>query len=332
MTQRTSDFGSVTTGGETVVYASELAGVTELIRECADGTDSQGESKAGTVEISIEADRRAFPTQGWRMLSRDAWERDGTVVIRDVCTSGFDVSVHVVDATPHFAFRRRPPLRTRALELADRSRALLLQRSVLLTYPAMWWASTRGRAPLHAACVSSGDAAPLLVGPSGSGKTTVVTRNAAAGGSSVSDNLLVADGITAWSVVEPIRTDDGAGRPMPHGRREGHLPRRLPWLIPDRLLVLRRGDQPSVRSCPPDEAARWLVASTYAAGELRRFWGFAALLSMGIPEVPAHPPVARVADLFARSLQCMEVTASVPGVIDMALETRDGDEVPWTSR
>jgi hypothetical protein len=332
VTDRTLGVGLVTTAGESVAYASELSDVTELIRACADGTSSQGESRTGTVQVAVEASRRPFPTDGWRMLSRDAWERDGTVVIRDVCTSGFDVSVGVQAGVPRFVFRRRPPARTRALAIADPSRALLLQRSVLLTYPAMWWAATRGRAPLHAACLSTGDATPLLVGPSGSGKTTVVARNAAEGGSSVSDNLVVGDGITAWGVVEPIRTDQGTGRAMPHGRREGHLPHRVSSLIPDRVVVLRRGDQPVVHTCSPEDAARWLVASTYGAGELRRFWGLAALLAMGIPEGPAHPPVARVADLFAQSLTCLDVTASVPGVIDLALEAREGDEVPWTSR
>jgi len=110
-----------------------------------------------------------------------------------------------------------------------------------------------------------------------------------------------------WSLVEPIRVDGGrGGRRMPHGRREMPLTRRAASLRPAAVVVLERGD--SVRSalvpCPPETAARTLVTSTYTAGELRRFWPFAAELAAGTGRGPAHPPVAEVASRLTAALPC----------------------------
>jgi hypothetical protein len=81
-------------------------------------------------------------------------------------------------------------------------------------------------------------------------------------------------------------------------------------LEPDQLVVLRRGPatSPTTVGClPPDQAARELVAGTYMAGELRRFWSFAATLALATGEGPAHPDVSGVAALLAARLPCLEV-------------------------
>ena len=46
-----------------------------------------------------------------------------------------------------------------------------------------------------------------------------------------------------------------------------------------------------IRPLSPDEAARALVAGTYMAGELRRFWPFAATLALATGIGPVHPDV-----------------------------------------
>ena len=52
-------------------------------------------------------------------------------------------------------------------------------------------------------------------------------------------------------------------------------------LVPDSLVVLERlpAAEPSIVACSPVTAGRALVTSTYMAGELRRYWAFAATLS-----------------------------------------------------
>jgi hypothetical protein len=44
------------------------------------------------------------------------------------------------------------------------------------------------------------------------------------------------------------------------------------------------------------------------AGELRRYWAFAATLSAGTGLGPAHPPVADIASSFAASLPCFALS------------------------
>ena len=70
----------------------------------------------------------------------------------------------------------------------------------------------------------------------------------------------------------------------------------------DLLLVLRRGSAKTTTSapCDPDEAAKSLVAGTYMAGELRRYWAFASTLALGTGVGDIHPKVDHVAADFDR--------------------------------
>ena len=72
-------------------------------------------------------------------------------------------------------------------------------------------------------------------------------------------------------------------------------------------MVLERGPGTEVTAIGPDEATRALVAGTYAAGELRRYWAFAATLALGTGVGPAHPPIGEVAAGYARRLPCVRV-------------------------
>jgi hypothetical protein len=270
----------------------------------------------GEVRVVVEERRGPFDTAGWAPLTRGAFARDGELLATDVCGSGFDLHLRVGPEGPAFTLRWRPSSRALLLHRVLRSRFHLLARAVLLQYPALWWAGVGGRVPLHAPVCSAGQATPLLAGPGGVGKTTLLGRELAAGGVASSDNLSVSDGVTVWGLVEPMRAGGLGGRRMPHGRGEARMPNRVPELRPDRVVVLRRGqgDVPAVRACTPEAAARALVAGTYIAGELRRYWSYAALLASATGLGPAHPPVAQVAAGLAGRLPCLEVVlARTPG-------------------
>ena len=186
--------------------------------------------------------------------------------------------------------------------LAARSR--LLARAVLTQYPALWWAGCRGRVPLHASAVTSGNQTPMLAGPGGAGRSTVLLAALAHGGRTTGDNLAVTDGESIFGVTEPCKVASAAGRRTSHGRRERALAGRVDALAPDRAVLLRRsaaGEQ-SLRALDPVEAAAALTAATYMAGELRRYWGFAATLTLGTGRGPRPPARARYghsADLAA---------------------------------
>ena len=57
-------------------------------------------------------------------------------------------------------------------------------------------------------------------------------------------------------------------------------------LVPDAVVLLERGsrDVASLRRCGSERAERGLVTSTYMAGELRRYWSFAATVAAGTRE------------------------------------------------
>jgi len=157
----------------------------------------------------------------------------------------------------------------------------------------------------------------VLAGPGGVGKSTLIATLDASTGAPVSDNLCTTDGIDLHGLLEPSRTDSGSGRRMPHGRRESVWSRRDAVVRPDGILVLRRGfgQDLVVRDLEPAETARELVGGTYAAGELRRYWAFAATLALGTGRGPAHPPVADLARVLAETLPAWEVLLPArPGV------------------
>jgi hypothetical protein len=146
----------------------------------------------------------------------------------------------------------------------------------------------------------------MLTAPSGVGRSTVVLAELAAGARATGDNLTVGDGETLWALVEPLRVEGGGGRRMPHGRNEEAMRNRALSLVPDSVVVLARADsdRSTLVRCDHDDARRSLVTSTYMAGELRRYWPFAATLTAGTGVGPPHPAVADVAGTFAQSLPC----------------------------
>jgi hypothetical protein len=305
------------TGGERLQITCAIPWVGELIEEAAAGELRRDDHHPATVIVNVESSSHAYNTSSWEPLTRGAWRREGEVVIEDACSSGFDVRLLGTGQATEFTMRWRPRLSGRAASTLLRTRFILLARAVLLQYPALWRASVRGRAPLHASACAMGGVRALLAGPGGVGKSTLIAQELAAGGNAISDNLCVSDGITTWGVVEPIRIEGGAGRSMPYGRTETSLPGRLDSLTPNLVAVIRRGhdDVASVHSCRAEAVARSLITGTYMAGELRRFWAFAATLSAGTELGPSHPSVETIARQVAARLPAVEILlARRPGV------------------
>ncbi len=305
----TPSLGVLETAGERIAIDSQLGWVSELIREGAAGELRIGDPAERTMEVVVESTADPFGHTGMETLTRDAWSRDRTVLMVNACGTGFDMLCEDGDEAPRFTFRWRPPARERLAAKALRARFILLARAVLLQYPALWVAGTKGRAPLHAPGLSKGSFAALLAGPSGVGKSTLLSRELDLGAWATSDNVSVGDGVHAWGLVEPMRIEGGTGRRMYHGRTEALLTRRVPRLEPERVIVVRRGGgtTPTVTALAPEVAERALITGTFMAGELRRYWGFAATLAAGTGRGPSHPPLSEVAHSFAGNLPCFQI-------------------------
>jgi len=291
------------TGGERVAIDCTVAWVAELIEEAVGPELCETAPHDATVTVRVEAAHQPFPTEGWTPLTRGASHRGREVVLENACTAGFDIHVRPAADRVELTYRWRPPARDRAAALTLRSRFHLLARAVLLQYPVLWWAGTRGRAPLHASAYTARGSTPLVTAASGVGRSTLILRELRDGAAATGDNISVGNGTTVWGLVEPLRVKGASGRRMPHGRSEAMLDGRAHALAPDCLVLLRRGsDGARLERCDPDAAARLLVASTYMAGELRRYWAFAAMLAVGTGIGPAAPPITEVASAFAATL------------------------------
>lgn len=323
--------GALDTAGERVSVSCALPWVADLVVEGAGGELRDGAPADASVHVTVENDRRPFSVDGWEPLTRGAWTRGGELVLENACTTGFDLRLACTPEQASFTYRWRPPARDRVAARLLRSRFHLLARAVLVQYPALWWAGTKGRAPLHASAFATEHATPLLTAPSGIGRSTVTVRELEAGGVATGDNIAAGDGTTIWGLVEPLRIEGGSGRRMPHGRGETVMSRRAHALTPDSLIVLRRADrdEAGLAPCDPEAAARSLVTSTYMAGELRRFWAFAATLAAGTRVGPAHPPVSEVASAFAAELPCFVLNLGTPALarVSELLSTVEGVQV-----
>lgn len=298
--------GWLETAGERLTLACDPTWVGDLLAEGAAGLLQDGECASPSAEVRVESTREPFDTRGWEPASRGVWRRGEEVVVENACTAGFDLHLACHEGRPTFTYRWRPPTRDRVLALAARSRFHLLARAVLVQFPALWCAGLRGRAPLHASACVAGESTPLVACPSGVGRSTLLLRQLAHGGRATSDNLGVSDGVAVWGLVEPVRVSEGEGRRMPHGRRETALDGRVAALIPDCVVVLRRDgrERSTLVRESQETAVRSLVTSTYMAGELRRYWAFAATLSAVTGLGPAHSPVTDVAGDLADGVPC----------------------------
>lgn len=296
------------TAGLDVVVQSRSRRWIQLARESFAGQESL--SPTPHVRVIVEsAAPQPFSREGMRPLTRGAWSDGTTVVLEDACASGADLRVTPRGRCLDVAVRFRPGWTDRALTLAAPGRSTLLLRCALVQYPALWWAGMTGAVPLHVSGAAVHGRGVLLAGPGGVGKSTLLRDSLSDGAIPVSDNLCVGEGTMVHGLLEPLRSEGGSGRRMPHGRRESTWSQRLDCLPVDHVLVLHRGTGPRAAVLPvtASAAARVLTAGTYAAGELRRYWAFAATLALGTGLGPPHPPVAETAQQLCSRLPCSEV-------------------------
>lgn len=300
----------VRTGGETVSVAADLPWVGRLLTAQL-GVDPAAPADPGdpTVTLRLEASKAAFPRTGLQVVTRGAYARDARVVLEDAGGSGFDLCLDASGEVLDVRARYRPAASTRAANLALARRFGLLATQVLVHYPVLWRAGWRGRVPLHASVLATPWGTPLLAGPGGVGKTTILSAALRDGATATADNLCCADATTCFGLVEPLRTDadGGGGRRTSHGRVSRPFGAREASLEPDRVVVVGRAERTSVEPMAPDDAARALTAGTYAAGELRRYWAFAATLALATGRGPAHPPVGEVAAGYTAGRPCLSV-------------------------
>jgi hypothetical protein len=311
----------VSAGSRVRVEAGTRSGLADVA--AAAGVTALAPAAPGTaydVRLVLEHVREPFEP-GARVVTRGvSVAADGTTTIDDVGGSGYAQQWSCTGDELVVRTRWCPAPRALAARHALRTRFRALRGQVLLHHPVLWWAAVRGLAPLHVSVLEIDGTAVLLAGPGGVGKSSLVARELAAGGRAVCDNLAVSDGTTVLGVAEPLKvppeTGSGDGPVALHGRREVPWPERLPALRPQVVVVLRRGDAAfaTVRPTTPAAACRELVAGTFTAGELRRFWPLAASLALATDRGPAVPPVEAVAARLVQDLPCVEVRLGrVPG-------------------
>lgn len=280
---------------------------------------------APDIRVRVDSSTAGFSLPGLRPVTRGVSGDGSRVILLDACGSGLDLLVEPSANLLTVTARPRPAARHRALQLAAPARTELLWRAALLQYPALWWAGVRLDAvPLHVSAARIGQTGVVVAGPGGVGKSTLLHGLARDDGTPISDNLCTYDGEVLHGLAEPVRVEAGPGLrqrhlhrgTMPHGRVEQPWAVREPTLCPSLVLVLSRGTdaRTTVRPVSNETAARTLTTGTYAAGELRRYWSFAATLALGTGLGPAHPAVDERARRLTQRVSCAEVVlASRPG-------------------
>lgn len=308
-----------------------------MVQSADTGRGGQGgDDAAPDIRVRVESSTAPFRLPDLGPVTRGATGDGSRVILTDACGSGLDLLVEPSPGLLSITARPRPAARHRALRLAAPARTELLWRAALLQYPALWWAGVRYDAvPLHVSAARIGRVGVVVAGPGGVGKSTLLHGLARDDGIPVSDNLCTYDGNLLHGLPEPVRVEAGPGRRgrhplhrnrMPYGRVEQPWSVREPVLLPSLVLVLRRGNdaRTTVRPVSDEMAARALTAGTYAAGELRRYWSFAATLALGTGLGPAHPAVDGEARGLARQASCAEVVlasrpdAALAEIVEMA--------------
>lgn len=251
--------------------------------------------------VRVEASSAPFHREGLEQVCHGAWGAPGQGLLQDALGSGLDTRLHIDGETLTVRVRARRRARHRALALAASWRGVLLSRAATLQYPALWWAGVGGAGPLHGCAAQLGGLDIVLAGAAGAGKSTLLAQPGTT--AVATDNLGVWDGRSLQGLPEPVRTATGTGRRMPHGRREAPRDAWVAAVAPDTLVLLRRGGvaAPTVESLSRTEALRELVAGTFAAGELRRYWPYAATLALATGLGSPDPLVGwAAADLLTR--------------------------------
>ncbi len=305
--------GTLQTAGECLSIECELGWVEKHLKQGTAAELHENDARMPTVRLIVERSSAPFDVGSADRVTRGVWQAGGAVVIEDACSSGFMLHCRPEGGVLLVRARWVPPTRTRAAAALLRQRSSMLMRAVLLQYPVLWWSVVHGCAPLHVSALNLGTSVPLLVGPGGVGKSTLVETELTAGHHATCDNLAVTDGRLVHGLVEPRRILGGTGHRTSHGRREADMPERVASIQPDRVVAVSLSETSLEAALHPVEAevaCRSLVTGTYMAGELRRFWPFAAALSSGTGCGPAAPPVQAMAQRLTEALPCFSLTLS----------------------
>lgn len=314
---------SFRSAGAVVTVESAVPGVLAAVRDLTAGGDRPVAPVDPDVHVVVERRAPRLSTGDLVPVTRGVWRgANGEVLLASAGGSGYSQRWSTDGDRVQVRTWWDPSAAESVAARALPSRFRALRAQVLVHYPALWWAALRGLAPLHVSVLELDGVAVLLAGPGGVGKSSLVARELEAGASATCDNLAASDGGTAFGVLEPLRLPPdaagsaGAGARATHGRRERPWHGHVPQLSPDLVVVVRRGDaaQESVRRVAPEDAARALVAGTFAAGELRRFWSLCAVLGLATGRGPVVPPVQEVARTLTDRLPCYELElARAPG-------------------
>ncbi|MEV7232318.1 hypothetical protein AB0M79_35755 [Polymorphospora sp. NPDC051019] len=308
-------------GGEIVGVEPGPAWVRRLVGRTVGLVAPPGPA-APTVRLRVQPNRSAFDVRGLRRVGDDAWSDGERTVLRDAAGSGFDLTVVAGDELEVVArYRPRPAARLANRLYGDAARRLAA--AVLLDYPVLWRAGWRGRVPLLATVVRGPAGTPMLVGAGELGRSRIVAT-ALTTGPVTSPELCVADDERCFGLAEAHPTagagaglDDGsAGRWLPDRRPATAL--RVAELAPDRVVVVEEALWTTIEEAKADEAARALVATTYAAPRLAGYWGFAATLASATGRGPAQPPVADIAQAHAQRLPCLRIGLRRGGRMSMS--------------
>jgi hypothetical protein len=319
----TTAAAQVRSAGCLVQVESQAPGIFRALAEATGGgVAARGAQSAPDVVLRIERSRRAFDTAGMRPVTRDCWsDAAGRTVIENVGGSGFSQLWLPGGDSLEVRTRWTPTVLASAAAKALPSRFRQLRAQVLLHYPTLWWSMvTAATAPVHVSALELHGVGVVLAGPGGVGKSTLVAAELAAGHTATCDNLAVTDGHVVHGVNEALRLprqvgasgQSAYGSPQPgaratHGRTEHAWARRADKVVPAVVVVVRRGGLRPPNALPADAACRALVAGTYAAGELRRYWQLAATLALATGRGPAHPAVEDVAATLTAGCPCFEL-------------------------
>ena len=308
--------GSLVSAGSRVRVEADTRSGLDAIATAAGQAALSPAAPGATYDVRLVLERSRQPFEpGSRPVTRGVSAApDGTATIDDIGGSGY--AQQWCWSADELVVRTRwcPSPAASVARHALRTRFHALRGQVLLHYPVLWRAAVRGLAPLHVSVVDIDGTAVLLAGPGGVGKSSLVARELAAGGRAVCDNLAVSEGMTTFGLAEPLKLpadtmSPGDGPVAPHGRRERTWLERVPALRPQLVVVLRRGDavHATVRPTTTTAACREIVAGTFTAGELRRYWPLAASLALATDRGPAVPPVELVAARLVQDLPCVEL-------------------------
>ncbi len=309
---RTAAATRLSTAGLSVDVRSEVPRRHDEVMAATGGRATTLRDPAAPADVSLvlEAARQPFDAAGCELVTRGVWtDRERVVVLDDVGGSGYSQRWTIDDHCLHVRSRWSPSSKARLAATLLPARFRALQAQVLLHYPALWWAASRGRVPLHVSVVEVDGVAVILAGPGGVGKSTLVYRELYSGATATCDNVAVSSGDRLYGLCEPLRLAGRSGRRTTQGRRELPWIGRVPELDPQLLVVVRRGDPAwsGVSRIEPDAAARALVGGTYAAGELQRFWPLCAMIGLATGWGPAHPRVEDVARSLCSRLPCYQL-------------------------